>query len=536
MRGVFLFIWNCEGKNQKEIGRKLKEEKKRTQFENKIERWFSARNLSLMVTFIFAILLIPVLYLTFVNRASGDDYGYGVYTRAAWMGTHSLIEVGKAIWRTIKQYYFGWQGTWFSIALFALQPEVFSDHAYVIVAPLMLVMWIGSTFYLFWQILGRKLGMDKWNRLLITMVFSLIGIQFVPSTKSAIFWYNGCAHYMIPFAMCQMATVWLMKYEESYRKRDLIGSILFMSLLGGANYQVALLVLIAAFYVGIASWFRKRDKRIFLLSISVMTELAGLIVSMKAPGNKVRAGEEFGFSLAKGMETIVFSFVYGIRDLGTYAKERPLVFVGLLFLFLLLLLVFIKQKNIKTIKYPIWLILMLYCAYSAMQAPAIYAGVEVSRGVLNTNFQIFMLTVSGILLIVAERLAVMLKGKWGEMAERKACMRILLPGICICMLLTLSLRSNIKDSTSYVCLSYITSGQAADYKEQMDLQTKLLEDTSTEDVVVPFINDVQGPLMHMPVTDDPDAWTNKVTRDFYGKNSVVAMERPGWMELYGERR
>lgn len=536
MRGVCVFTWNCEGKNQKEIGRKVKIEKKSTEFDNKIERWLSARNLSIAGITFFMVLLIPVLYLTFVNRASGDDYGYGTYTRAAWMETYSLIAVGKAIWRTIKQYYIGWQGTWFSIALFTLQPEVFSDHAYVIVAPFMLAIWIGSTFYLFRQILGRKLGMDRWNRLLITMVFLLISIQFVPSTKSAIFWYNGCAHYMIPFTMCQVTTVWLMKYGKCYRKRYLLGIFLFMTLLGGANYQAALLVLIAAFYVGIASWFQKKDKRIFLLSIPVMTELAGLIISMKAPGNKVRAGEEFGFSAAKGMETIILSFAYGIKDLGTYAKERPLVFVGLLFLLLFLLLAFVTQKNTKIIEHPIWLILMLYCAYSAMQAPAIYAGVEVSRGVLNTNFQVFMLTASGILLIAVEKLAVKLKEKWEEMAGRKVYMTILLPGIFICVLLTLALRSNIKDSTSYVCLTYITDGQAADYKEQMDLQTELLKDKSTEDVTLPFINDVQGPLMHMPVTDDPNAWTNKVTRDFYGKNSVVAMERPAWMELYGERR
>lgn len=536
MRGVFVFTWNCEGKNQKVIGRKVKEKEKSTEFDNKIERWFSARNLTIVGAIVFASLLIPVLYLTFVNRASGDDYGYGIYTRVAWMGTHSLIEVGKAMWGTIKQYFYSWQGTWFSIALFTLQPEVFSDHAYVIVAPFMLAIWIGSTFYLFRQILERKFGMDKWNRLLITIVFLLISIQFVPSTKSAIFWYNGCAHYMIPFTMCQVTTVWLMKYGESYRKRDILGSFLFMTLLGGANYQAALLVLIAAFYVGIASWFYQKDKRIILLILPVMTELAGLIISMKAPGNKVRAGEEFGFYVAKGMETIILSFSYGIRDFGTYAKERPLVFVGLFLLFLFLLLAFCTQKKVKTIEHPIWLILMLYCVYSAMQAPAIYAGVEVSRGVLNTNFQVFMLTSSGILLIVADKLAVKLKSKWGESAGKRLCARILLPGICICMFLTLALRSNIKDSASYVCLTYITSGQAADYKEQMDLQTKLLEDESVEDVVLPFINDVQGPLMHMPVTDDPDAWTNKVTREFYGKNSVVAMDRPEWMELYGERR
>ena len=83
-------------------------------------------------------------------------------------------------------------------------------------------------------------------------------------------------------------------------------------------------------------------------------------------------------------------------------------------------------------------------------------------------------------------------------------------------------------------MEYITSGQASDYKQQMELQTKLLTNEELEDVVVPFVNDVQGPLMQMPVTENPQAWTNTVTREFYGKNSVVAIPREEWQELYGE--
>ena len=66
------------------------------------------------------VLLLPIVYLNFVNRATGDDYGYGIYTRSAWMRTHSFIELGKAVYLTVRQFYGGWQGTWFSIALFSL--------------------------------------------------------------------------------------------------------------------------------------------------------------------------------------------------------------------------------------------------------------------------------------------------------------------------------------------------------------------------------------------------------------------------------
>lgn len=487
-----------------------------------------------LISILFSfVLLLPILYLTYVNRASGDDYGYSIYTRAAWMNSHSLVEVAKAVCRTVKSFYMGWQGTWFSIALFSLQPEVFHDDAYIIVVILMLALWIGSTLCLFRQILYKNMGLSKWSYLLITVCLLVLSIEFIPRPKSAVFWFNGCAHYMIPFAMCQMVAAWLIKYAAEYKKSTLIGITLFMTLLGGSNYQAALFVFIAAFYVGAAVWFLKKDKRIFILCIPILLELIGLIVSFLAPGNKHRAGEEFGFSVSMAFKTIGQSFLYGIRDIGTYAAERPLILVGLLFLFIVFIAVFYTQEDVYRFGHPILLSLMLFCLYSAMQAPAIYAAVEVSGGVPNTNFQVFLLTASGILLIIAEKVSAKMKSVWKDDSDTKLLRMIILPGILLCAILVIPVRSSIKNSTSYVSLVYITSGQAKDYKEQMELQTALMEDENSEDIVVPGINDVQGPLMHMPVTADKDAWTNTVTAGFYGKDSVISIERPVWMELYG---
>ena len=491
------------------------------------------KNITLIGIVVSVILLLPMLYLTFVNRASGDDYGYGTYTRAAWMRTHSLLEVGKEMCRTVRSYYGGWQGTWFSIALFSLQPEVFHDDAYVIVAVLMLFCWISSTFCLFRQILYRNMGFGKWSCLLITVCFLIISIEFIPRTRSSIFWFNGCAHYMIPFSMCQVLTAWLLKYCSEYKKSTLAGIILFMTLLGGSNYQAALFALIAASYTVIAAWFLKRDKRCFVLFVPIVLELVGLIISFLAPGNRNRGGEDFGFSAPLAIKTIGMSFVCAVKDIGIYMEERPLIFVGLLILFVIFIVVFCTREDSFGFKHPILLSLMLFCLYSAMQAPALYAAVDVSGGVPNTNFQVFMLTASGILLIAAEKTAKKIKAVWQENTETKVLRMIVLPAAVLCMLFLFIGRSNIKTCTSYVSLIYITSGQAGDYKEQMDLQTRLMEDENTDDVVVPGINNEQGPLMHMPVIDDKDAWTNTVTAAFYGKHSVVAIERPTWMEIYG---
>ena len=482
---------------------------------------------------LLGVLLLPVVYLNFLNRATGDDYGYGIYTRAAWMGSHSLIELGRAVYRTLRQFYIGWQGTWFSIILFSLQPEVFHDRAYVVVALLMLSLWIGSTFCLLRQILYRSMGMHKWSYIFITILLLSIGIEFIPSPRSSIFWFNGCAHYMIPFAMCQIVTAWLFRFSTNYKKSTFVGIILFMTLLGGSNYQAALFVLIVSFFVIVSSWHLHKDRHIFLLFIPMLTELAGLAVSAAAPGNKVRAGAEFEFSVVKAMQTIGKSFWYGIKDIGTYVETRPLIFVGLLFLFVVFIVVFYIWEDAYCFRHPVWLSLMLFCLYSAMQSPAIYADVPVSGGVPNTNYLVFLLTASGILLIIASKLTERIKGIREENIGKKVLYPIIWGGVLLCALLTFFWRSNIKISTSYVSLVYITSGQAKDYKEQMDLQTRLMEDDSTEDVIIPGINDIQGPLMHMPVTTDKEAWANGVTARFYGKNSVVSMERAAWMEMYG---
>lgn len=502
----------------------------------KICNLLSLKNISWMAIVGFIFLLLPICYLSFVNRATGDDYGYGIFTREAWVTTGSLLKVMEAAGRTVKHYYYTWQGTWFSIFVFSLQPEVFHEHAYVIVVFLMLFLWIGSTFLLFNKVLHKELSMDIWSCCLVTIIFLIISIEFIPNTRASIFWYNGTVHYMLPFTMCQLLIYLLICYGKEYKIRYLTGIIILMVFLGGSNYQAALFALIIAVYAGIINYCKGKNKHIFLLLIPIFLEMIGLIISMKAPGNKVRGGEEFGFSVAKGIKTIGMSFVEGIATVGEYLKEKPLVFVGLFIIFLIVFEVFLREsiRNHKeecfVLRHPFWGFAALCCLYCAMQAPEIYAGVSVSKGVDNTNFLVFLLCTFAIMLIVAGKVVPRIK----TTSEEFHC-RIVVPGIILCLIAVILFKGEIRSGSTFSSLEYITSGQAADFKEQMELQTKLMMDESTEDVVVPEINGEQGPLSHMPVTDDNDNFTNWATSKFYGKNSVISMTRPEWIEEYGSQ-
>ncbi len=269
--------------------------------------------------------LVPVLYLTGYVHATGDDFGYGARTHAAWVDTRSLLEVFRAAWQTIEHYYRGWQGTWFSVFLFSFQPEVFSPDAYWIVPILMIGLTIAGVSIAGYYFLIRKAGFSRMGFLALDFLVLFILIQFVPSTKSAIFWYNGTAHYVIPFFLALVAITVSGLYMDTGKKRYLAVSLLCMICLGGASYLAALLAPIVIIFLWIL--YGRKNRRSLWLLLPIIAEMAGLVISLLAPGNKVRGGEELGVSGGRVVSTVMESFWQGVLTIGDYLTEKPLMFL-----------------------------------------------------------------------------------------------------------------------------------------------------------------------------------------------------------------
>ena len=75
--------------------------------------------LTWVAVIVFILSLFPILALSGVDRASGDDWSFGLLTHLAWVDTQSLWQVLRAAFASVKKYYFSWQGTWFSVFLFS---------------------------------------------------------------------------------------------------------------------------------------------------------------------------------------------------------------------------------------------------------------------------------------------------------------------------------------------------------------------------------------------------------------------------------
>lgn len=477
---------------------------------------------------VFVLSLIPILLLSGVDRASADDWSFGLLTHLAWVDTHSLIRVLQAAFASVKKYYEIWQGTWFSVFLFSLQPEVFSHEAYWIVPGLMTGFLIAGVSDFLYCLLVRLLRISRRDFLLLDMILLFVLIQFVPYPTSAIFWYNGAAHYTIPFALAMFACAAFCRYVTAFRKRDLVLATLWMFLLGGTNYLAAILGL--CLFLLFLVLFCRRGRRTLLMLLPVAVEMAGLIVSALAPGNAVRGGSDYHVTLPAMLGAIPVAIGRGILDAGGFFTDDPVAMAAMLVTAALLWDILREAVPARQLHFPcpILVILYLWGTYCAAYWPVVFVGGSVadgsvSVGVPDTIFWAFILALFGSLLY-----------GFGWLAEKTAGRgaRFRLPAYLLtfgaAFLILAVCRMDLKDSTDYACYYYIRTGRAAEYKQQMDELTAILTDESIEDAVVPFIVGEQEPLVHLPITLDPNEWTNQKMALFFRKKSLVAIPRDVW--------
>ena len=483
------------------------------------------RKIAIILAALFMLGLLPILYLSGYVHATGDDYGYGYPAHLAWLETHNLFQTMKAAAGMTKQCWYGWQGTWFTMFLMALQPEVFSPNLYGIVPWVMLAVIIGSTSLVLHYLLVKKLKISAATFFCVDLLVLTAMIQFFPSTKSGIFWYNGTVHYIVPYGLAMAAMYCFFRFaDEDGRARWFWGACVCMTLLGGSSYLAALLAPIVLIYVVLFHIQKKRFVR--RLFFPLLLEAVGLYVSMISPGNKNRGGEDFGFHIGRILTTIGRCFVEGFSGIARYVRQYPAALVLMAVAFFLLYEAFRRQeRQVFSFPLPGAFAALMFATWCAMFAPGLYAGVDVSGGVPNTIWQVFLLALLAVLTYCAGWLADRHKRRQKAYDVGKTRLRVFLPILLLLLLFVFSRKGTLKDTTFYKCWDFIVTGQADDYREQMQERLSILLDPSAKEVELPAMNSEQGPFMHMEVLEDPNAWSNTVVRQFFGKDRVVRVPR-----------
>jgi len=516
---------------------------------------------NLVLCFALAIILFISLFPVFIvaeyDCAAGDDYNYGARAHLAYLAMGSVMDAIKAAAETTVATWYGWQGTWFDCFVFCLHPEVFSDSAYVIVPYIFVVMQVISFLIFAHHFIKTRWKLGKYLWLEVGLIFLIFSFQLVPSQKSAIFWWVGSVHYAMPMCMTLISIVLADRYLLEHGTIDLIALIILATLLGGATYPAIILTTLSIFLMWLSKAVisKNRDKRDFALMIPFLLEMIGFVISVIAPGNAVRSASDLenGAQPSGGAAaTIVKSIIFSVQDAFEYfIAEKTFVVIALIFIGAITYYAVYELRKGKSTEitniqdvfsHPVLFSVTLFLLNASVYAPRLYAGGEVSSGYFNFNFWTFFVCSSALAIYLVSYTTFKCTEQNeivsdGQVSKKKGVRkRVVVIGISIVVVMIAFFgRHGVKKYTDYVCLEYYLSGQADDYKEQMKLQRMLMTEEEVDDVIVPEVNNEQGPLMQMPIVADPDNVDNYMTASFYGKNSCRAIPRKEWIEKFGER-
>ena len=318
---------------------------------------------------------------------------------------------------------------------------------------------------------------------------------------------------------------WALMYLHTGKTGYLIGMFVSTAYMGGAGYPEVVITGLGLFFIcvwGCISDDASSGRRAGALRLifPMVLVAAGFILSAAAPGNAIRGGEDYGFSLGRVAEVFTGSFASGVTGyLKYYLTVRPLI--------LLPAGVFVVCAGTATERRVSGrsLAMTAVCGFiivCMIHAPEIYAGSTVtagiSGGVYHSYFFISVLWTSVMAAMLGSYLGERI---YGHRLYRPVRVLFFSGAVLFCVIFGRHLIGNMLD---YTCYKYISSGEMADFEAQMQERFRILEE-SGDTVYLPAINSEQGPLMHMPVMPDPESYTNRVTAMFYDKELVYETPR-----------
>ena len=492
----------------------------------KIWKWLDLKKIAIVTAVLYCVMMLPTFYLSFYARPSGDDYQYAAKTHQAWVQTHSFIATWKAAIAETQWMCTCHNGDWFSVFLFTWMPEVFAPYTFWIPILGMLISTILAYYYLGKEVLVRRLHFEKHEYILIVTLMLLASYQYIPSSRACIYWYVGVIHYIFPHILALLSLTFLSKFEREGKWRYIIFLCITGIMMGGSSYYasfaVFLTMLILLIFRGI------NNKKLFYLLIPLFFGILSLYFQIAAPGNSARLNEEGGTteaSLAYFFETIFQALKRGVTSGFSIFKANPILLAIVILIGAISWECLLKKKNETfPFKFPGIVIVLVYGIYSSLFCPEIFAGLEISKGPEVIEFLFFWIGLTFICIYIEGWIIERFKLREKQNADERYHQKILPILLLLTFVLMILFRSDIKRSLFYVSNDYIISGQAADFKEQISSQMKILLDDTVKEAYLCPINDQQGPLMHMPVTDDPNVFTNWAVQQFYGKDLVITQD------------
>lgn len=490
----------------------------------KVEKLFSIRNMEILAGCLMGLSLVPLLLLGKYNVMCYDDYFFGATVHKAWVDTGSIKEAVDAAVNHANTNYMNWQGCWLVSFLTAMYPANFDYRMSWIVPVVSICLFTGAIYLLGRQLLTKWFGGGKTETNLVLFVLIFMFFQVMDAPFEGIYWYNGVIAYIVPQAFVFFTVALMIKNLFSDKVTALgigIASVCSVVSVGG-NYVTTLqaeilLVLLLAYAI-----FLKRNR----LKATLIPFLTGTIffcVNVFAPGNAAR-------TLASGVKgynpfvSVILSFYNAIL----YIIEWTPTIVVFTFIALIPILWIIVRKSNRKFQYPALISLGLFCVFSAMYTPTLYAMGTAGLNRANNIIQIvyYLCLLGGMTYWIGwlqQKKSQLIKDVDEFMLKRGKTFT------AVAMLVVLIIWAGTMDKNTYNSISALRSivndeGKVF-YEESLE-RYELYQDDSIKEVIVKPYSQKPALFDFYDLSTDRSNWINQGAAAYWNKEYIAMESNP----------
>lgn len=434
----------------------------------------------------------------------------------AWKQTGSLKAVLKAAWQSAQQTRATWQGTYTGTMLSNLQPGLFSENLYWVGNVMLLTAFV-VCFFVFFAVVGKRMGLNAWARITLASLAVTLMVQFMPDVGEAFYWFNGGVGNVFIYSLMALAAVLTLRLLDGF-VRALWGLIPLAVLLGGGSYGGGLFLLCLSALLLVWLFWKRHPKRFWMLGVVMLFALC-FLYSVTAPGNVVRAGV-IRYQ-AKPAKAVAQSLFYGVALMGSYVK-LPLLAVTLL---LLPAMYSAAKSSPFAFAHPVKVGVLGACLYAAQLTPPLFSIASIGAGrIVNTYYICFVVLwfpyVYYLVGYAARRL-----GDCAPLSVRRFGALAL---VCVCLFGIGCLAFKREGDTLYgaqnmsgpSALVSLVTGEAAQYDREMQAREALLNDDAQPVVTLKPLTAVPAVFMDDLIAPNAVYDVRPVLCLYYGKEAI----------------
>lgn len=474
-------------------------------------------------------IVFPLFYYSGYNFMCLDDYSIGVQTHLAWENRAGFFsgvgDVFASVARKVGAIYMDWGGNYSSMIFTCLQPAVFNEKLAFLNTYILLGSFVAANIYLFRKLFYKSFRFSCGTVTVMASGVIILSTQWLPSAVEGFYWFNGSFYNIVGYSMGLVLAANMYETARSERKSKVfyIATVITGIFVAGTNYTIMLFLMLLGFLFMLGLIFtgcpvKQRNRCIIMYLIFVIF----CFINICAPGNTVRQGS---FVRMSALSSVYYALMEGRELYLGGMNARIWIFFVVLLPFLLSDLRKIKFR----FQYPLAFTVIVYLLFSAMFTPTLCA--LYSIGPDRTQNVYYW---SGILLHLCNFVywAGWISRSAGEAGYKiKVLENAKLYSyhffLCLTLVFLFLTQIDISGAASFTAMKSIFSGEARQWKEEMEARQELLQDPQVKDVVFEPLS-VYPELLYMSdVETDPDFWINLAMAEWYGKNSVALWDNSG---------